>query len=550
MERRNRMLDDTVLTRSLGIIVIVGAIFALAARPVKIPTIVAYLLAGLVLGPLTGLVVVSENLDLISHVGVALLLFLVGLELSFDRVRDVGRVVVVAGVAQMALTAAGGYLIAHALGFGMAESLVLAAATTFSSTVIVVKLLGEQGELGLRYGRLAIGIFLIQDLVAVLLLTFLAGFESNGAATPVAIATEMIRAFGGVIVLFVLALVASRHLLPRPFAWVARSPDTLFIASLSWCFLLAVGGEWMGLSLEIGAFLAGIALAQLPFNQELHRRVHPLMNFFIAVFFITQGVRMEVNPAAVNWIAAIALSLLVLLMKPLLLVPIISRMGSSLRTSFLTGISVAQISEFSLLLVALAVSARLADEEVLSITALVGLITFAASAYMIRYGSWLYGMTRASGLFRLIGPRIASEDEAAPEPRGGHVIVIGMNTLGREIATRLHERGESVLAIDRDLSRLQNLPFDTIQGSVEYLSLLLEAGLPSAKLVVSALSTEETNDLLAYRCRSYDVPCSIHTIDLSVIDNLFSANATYLMIPKVDGIKLQARELRRLGFLK
>ena len=544
------MLDDTLLTQSLGIIIVVGAIFALATRPARMPTIVAYLLAGLVIGPATGLVRITEPLELISHVGIALLLFLVGLELSFQKARDVGKVAIVAGVGQVLLTAGGGFGIARWLGFGQSEALFLAAAVTFSSTVVVVKLLGEKGELGSLYGRIAIGIFLVQDLFAIVILTFLSGFDAQAGATPATIAVGLAKAFAGMAVLFILTLVAARYLLPRPFAWAAASPDTLFIASLAWCFLLAIGAEGMGLSLEIGAFLAGIALAQLPYNQELHRRVHPLMNFFIAVFFISLGIKMEVDPAHVNWLAAIGLSLFVLLAKPLLFLVIISRMGYGVRTSFMSGVSVAQISEFSFLLVALGVSSGLVDDEVLALTALIGLITFTASAYMIGYNKELFVLAKSSGALRIFETARAAPDDAPQAERAGHVIVVGMNTLGREIVTRLHEKGEHVLAIDRDMSRLRGLPCESMQGSVEYLSLLVEAGLPRATLVVSALTTEETNDLLAYRCRSFDVPCAIHTIDLSVIDNLLSVNTTYLMIPKVDGIKLQTRELRKLGFLK
>ncbi len=541
---------DYGLIRSLGIIIVFGAVFALLARTVKMPSIVAYLAAGIVIGPVTGLVEITETLELMSHAGIALLLFLVGLEISFDKVRDVGKVAVVAGVIPVLLIALGGYALASMLGFGAMSSLFLATALTFSSTVVVVKLLGERGELNTLYGRISIGILLVQDLIAIVILTFLSGLGNQADATPTTIAFGLLRAFGGMALLLVLALLAAKYLLPRPFAWAASSPDALFIASLAWCFLLSLTAESMHLSLEIGAFLAGIALAQLPYNQELHRRVHPLMNFFIAVFFVSLGFKIEINPQNVNWLAAVSLALFVMIAKPLLFVFFISRVGHSLRTSLMSGLALAQISEFSFILIALGMTTGLVGAEELSLTALIGLLTFAGSSYMILYNKEIFQFAQSSGLLRLFGRNHEDKDESPAPERAGHVIVIGMNTLGRELVARLHQKGETVLAIDTDHDRLQGLPCETLLGSIEYLSLLVEAGLPRAKLVVSALLTEEANDLLAFRCSSFGVPCSIHAIDLSVIDNLLSVDTTYLMIPKVDGIKLQARELKKLGFIR
>jgi Kef-type K+ transport system membrane component KefB len=541
---------DYSLVRSLGIIIVFGAAFALAARLVKMPSIVAYLAAGIVIGPVFGLVQNNETLELMSHVGIALLLFLVGLEISFEKVRDVGRVAAVTAIIQVLLTALGAYALASLLGLELMPSLFLAAALTFSSTVVVVKLLGEKNELNTIFGRIAIGILLVQDLIAIILLTFLSGFGTQADATPAAMVIGLLRAFGGMALLLAFSLFAARYLLPRPFAWIAGSPDALFIASLAWCFLLSLGAETLHLSLEIGAFLAGIALAQIPYNQELHRRVHPLMNFFIAVFFVSLGLKMEISPANVDWLAAGLLALFVMLAKPLMFTAIISRMGYSPRTSFLTGLSLAQISEFSFILVALGMASGLIGAPELSLTALVGLMTFAGSSYMILYNNALFETLQSSGLLKLFAKDGADHDESDDEEWSDHIIVIGMNSLGREIAVRLHERGETVLAIDTNHDRLQNLPCETMLGSVEYLSLLLEAGLPRARLVVSALTGEEANDLLAFRCSTYGVKCSIHVIDLSVIDNLLSVDTTYLMIPKVDGIKLQTRYLKTMGFIQ
>jgi Kef-type K+ transport system membrane component KefB len=552
---------DEVFFRSLGIIVIAAAVMVMLGRLIRMPAIVVYLMAGVLIGPVLRLVEMSEALELISEAGIALLLFLVGLELSFAKIKDVGKVAMAAGIGQVVFTAAGGYLLCQVLGFGMMESLFLATALTFSSTVVVVKLLDEKSELDSLYGRIAVGIFLVQDLVVILILTFLAGITVGEEMSGGTIALGLAKAFAGMGLLLALSLLASRYLLPGPFKWAARSPDVLLIWALSWCFLLVMAAHAFGLSLEVGAFLAGLSLAQLPYNDDLRRRVHPLMNLFIAVFFVTLGIRMEAGGAAANWWPTLVLALFVLIGNPLIFMIIITRMGYTRRTSFLTSVTVAQISEFSFIFAGLGVSRGLISGEILSITALVGVATIAISSYMIIYNHPLYRFFEAKGwfnfrMFHTNGKAEKAAEAEAPEGLDKHVIVVGMNTLGRGLAEKLARRGESVLAIDTDPVKLEGLaggdgrPVRTLLGSVEYLAVLEEAALHRAKLLVTALRIEETNDLLAYRCRMAGIPCAAHVIDLSVVDNLLDLEVDYLMIPKVDGVKAQTAKLRELGLLK
>ncbi|MGH7443779.1 MAG: cation:proton antiporter, partial [Longimicrobiales bacterium] len=168
-------MTDFPVLRDLGLILVAGALFVLLARRINMPTIVAYIFAGLVLGPLTGLISSTESVALIAEAGIALLLFLVGLELSLAKIRDVGRVAIAAGLGQVALTAVGGFGLARLLGFTAIEAAFIGTALTFSSTVVVVQLLGQKRELDTLYGRIAVGILLVQDLVVIIALTFLTG---------------------------------------------------------------------------------------------------------------------------------------------------------------------------------------------------------------------------------------------------------------------------------------------------------------------------------------------------------------------------------------
>ena len=549
------MRDETFIDE-LGLMIVAATLCAFLARRIGMPSIVAYLLAGLGLGPLSGLVQMSPALALISEIGIALLLFLVGLELSFAKIRDVGRVAVVAGIGQVVFTALGGLMLCWLLGFGWMEAVFLSVGLTFSSTVVVVKLLDEKGELDQLYGRIAVGIFLVQDLVAILLLTFLAGLGGGAGGVEMnagAIVAGLGRAFGGMFLLLGVALLAARYLLPRPFAWSARRPEVVLIWSLTWCFALVMGAHALHLSLEIGAFLAGISLAQLPYNEDLHRRLHPLMNFCIAVFFVSLGVKMEVGAAVAEWPTVLVLSLFVLLGNPAIFLWIIARMGYGLRTAFFTSVTVAQISEFSFIVVALGVSSGLVGASVMSLTALVGLVTITVSAYMIRFSAPLLEWVRRLRLHQPFVPRRLWQDqeseEEAPHGLAGHLIVVGMNSLGRRLARSLAGAGHAVVAVDTDPDKLTGLPCRTVLGNVGYPAVLDHLGLRRARLLVSALRIDATNDLLAHRCREAGIPCAVHVHDVREMDHLLESGTDYLMISKVDGVKQLNRQLREMGFL-
>jgi|688.fasta_scaffold83607_2 Kef-type K+ transport system membrane component KefB len=541
--------------QSLGIIAICAAVMVMVGRMLRMPAIVVYLLCGILVGPVMGWVGVEQGLDLVSETGIALLLFLVGLELSIGKVRDVGKVALIAGFMQVVLTAGLVFLLAKVLGFGLVPSLFLGAALTFSSTVVVVKLLEVKGEFDSLYGRIGLGVLLVQDVVVIVLLTFLAGYSGDaGQLDFAAVGKGLLKAFGGMAVLLVAAMIASKYILPKPFKWAARSPDVLLIWALSWCFLMVLCAHFFHLSVEVGAFLAGMSLAQLPYNENLRRRVHPLMNFFIAVFFVTLGIRMDMTGVGENLGSVTAFSAFVLMIKPLIFLGILGWLGYGRKTAFLTGATLAQTSEFSFILAGLAMSKGLIDGEILLVSALVGVVTIAISSYMIIYNHGMYAWALKAGLLRwkfLDGkPEITDRIVHAGQNLQGHIIVVGMNALGRNLVGRLVDKGEDVLAIDTDPVKLEGLPGRKLLGSVGYLSVLQQAGFSRAKLIVSALQIEEMNDLLAYRAKSVGVPCAIHVVDFSVVDNLLDLETDYLIVSKVDGVKAQLAKLRDMEVLK
>jgi Kef-type K+ transport system membrane component KefB len=544
-------MGDAGFLQALGVVVVGAALLVLAARAIRMPSIVAYIVAGLVVGPVAGLVVPEAGghggLETLSEMGIVLLMFLVGTELSFDRIRQVGKVALAAGLGQVVFTAVGGLGVCIALDFTWMEAIFIATALTFSSTVVVVKLLDQKRELHALYGRIAVGIFLVQDLVVVVVLTFLAGLGRGETLEAQVVALGLAKAFGGMAGLLVLCLLAARHLLPAAFRWASRASRTMFMWSLAWCFGVVVLAETMGLSAEIGAFLAGLSVAQLDAAHDLRRRLHPLMSFFVAVFFVSLGAQMELTAARDYWQEAAVLSLFVLVGNPFIFMVIIARYGYSERTSFLTSVTVAQISEFSFIFTALGVTTGLIEAPILALVGAIGLVTIATSAYMILYNHELYGWLAAKGALRMFRAGKSDDNEFASERLNDHVVVVGMNDLGVKLARELHARGESVLAIDTDPRKLEGLPCRTLAGDVEYPSTLEEAGLREAKLALSALRIEATNKFFTFTCKQWGVPAAVYALDRSMKDELAGLGAACLVESKTASGERIVAELARLG---
>ncbi|NIP58904.1 MAG: portal protein, partial [Gemmatimonadetes bacterium] len=408
--------------------------------------------------------------------------------------------------------------------------------------------------------RISVGILLVQDLVVIVSLTVLAGLSGTegaghgggaaaGVPRPGGITARLGQAFLGMGVLVAVTIGAARGLLPRLFGWVAGERETLYVWSLTWCFLLILGAEAFHLSPEMGAFLAGLALAQLPVAHDLYRRVAPLTNFFLAVFFVSLGVGMDPGAAAEEVALVAALVLFVLLGKGTLIAWLLARMGQDEETAFRAGVTLGQASEFSFILVGLAVAADLVSPGLASAVAMTGLVTIAVSTYGILGSDGLYRRLRGGRLLRLLGApppgRGPEADEA--ERLSSHVVVVGMNLLGRTLARRLVEAGRRVVAVDTDPRKLDDLPCPTIHGDALDPAVLEEAGLGRARLLVSALRIEDVNVVLAHRCREAGVVCSVHAFDPSVVERLEETGADHLIVARDEGTRQVFRRLRELG---
>ena len=374
----------------ITIIICVAAFLAIIFRIFRQPAIVAYILTGILIGPFGQLQLQNyEVLKSMGDIGIALLLFILGLEFRFSQLRSVGKRAFGIGVLQLVVTMCIGYGMALLFGFSNVSALYISVALTFSSTVMVVALLSDKRDLLSPHGRITVGILLVQDIFAIVVLMFLSGFTllADSTTTVYDVGFGLFR--GGLLFFFV--WLVSKILLSRVSSFLTHSPDTLFLCSLAWAFGLAriSSSSLFGMPLAVGGFLAGISLANSVRGPQIVVRARTLRDFFLIMFFVTIG--MQTGSLSVDTLLLVfILTLFVLVAKPLLVLLIMASMGYQRNTSFLTGFSLGQISEFSLLILFLGARLGHVPQEVVSIVTFVGITSFLFSAYAVTYSKPIY----------------------------------------------------------------------------------------------------------------------------------------------------------------
>ncbi len=426
--------------------VAVGGVGLLARQPL----IVSFLAAGVLAGPdLLGLVQSREQMHLLAQFGVALLLFVVGLKLDLGLVRAIGKVALVTGLGQVIFTSVIGFGLCLLLGLGVLPALYVAVALTFSSTIIIVKLLSDKGEIDALHGRVALGFLIVQDIVVVLVMIALSslaiGRQEEGALLA-GLGGMGLKAAGLLAVLAVFARWGAQPLMRR----LAASSELLVLFAVAWAVAVAAVSEHMKFSMEMGAFLAGVTLASTAYREAVAARLVSLRDFLLLFFFIDMGSRMDLAAIGGQVMPAVALSLFVLVGNPLIVMVIMGLMGYRKRTGFLAGLTVAQISEFSLIFAALGLSLGHLRPEHVGLVTLVGLITIGLSTYMILYSGRLYAWLEPwLGWFERAAPGPAAR-ETPESPRGTDVILFGLGRYGSNIARGLRQQGLRVLGVDFD----------------------------------------------------------------------------------------------------
>lgn len=489
----------------LTAVLILAAGGGMLAKALRQPTILGYILVGVIVGPV-GLLHLDnvEMLDALAEIGIASLLFLVGLDLRMEQVREYGKAALYTGLGQIVFTSIIGYAIVRLLGFAPLAALYVAVALTFSSTIIVVKLLGEKHALDTLYGRICVGFLLVQDFVALGFLILLSSLRPGMASLSELPVLDTVWAFGKGTLLLAICVFMGRKVLPPIMRWMAQSAEVMFLAALAWGMGVAAlaASPRMGLSIEIGAFMAGVALSSSIERHHIVGRVKPLRDFFIVLFFVVLGSKMAIsNIAAVAW-PSVVLSLFVLIGNPLIVLSIMGFMGYRSRTSFLASVTVAQISEFSLILAALGLKLGHLDERAVTLVTVVGIVTIGVSSYMIIYAERLYGwISRPLRFFERHHP---SEKIDGRGGRRGHVILIGCHRIGHNMLNALEASRDLLTVVDLDpevVEKLRDRGIHAIYGDITDPEIEDAVGLAKAKTVISTVPDDHVAATIIERVR-------------------------------------------------
>lgn len=463
---------------------------------IKQPLILAYILIGIITGPsFLGIVRSNDEIDFLAKIGISVLLFVVGLKLDISLIKKMGTVALATGLGQVIFTSLFGYFICIALGFSSITSLYIAVALTFSSTIIIVKLLSDKREIDSLHGKIAIGFLIVQDILVIVAMLILTTFISSEKSESFfnTIINLSIKGTGFLIVTAFLM----KYFLPRLLHFLARSRELLVLFSISWAIFLAVVGEMLGFSKEIGAFIAGISLASNPYREAIATRLVNLRDFLLLFFFIDLGATLNIQQLSYQIMPSIILSLFVLIGNPLIVMIIMGMMGYSKRTGFLAGLTVAQISEFSLILGALGVRLGHIDDGAFGVITMVGIITIGLSSYMILYSHSIY--KKISPYIKVFEKKNLKREKAYgsfKQPYSPDFIIFGMGRFGSNIARKLNEQGVNIMGFDFDpeaISLLSKEGFNVCYGDAEDPECLLSLPLMDKSWIISTIPNIEVN---------------------------------------------------------
>lgn len=486
----------------LTVILILAGTIAVLVSFFRQPGIIAYILTGLIVGPLGYYHLHQKDVfDGLAQIGITLLLFMVGLELDISQLKRLGRTIVYLGLGQIVFTTAAGFALLRLLHFANTPSLLMAFALAFSSTIIVVKLLNEKRDLQSLYGKLAVGILLMQDLVAILLLIGLSSFVPNSGSiySGLPLWQNLLMIFVRGLILVLLVWWFSSKVFPKVLKIIGKSDELLLVFSLAWALGLAmfVSLPFMGFSLEIGGLLAGLALARSALHYEISSRIRSLRDFFIIIFFIVLGSQLVFTGVwGLTW-PAVILSLFVLALHPLIVMALLAMLGYKPRTGLLTGVALAQISEFSLILAALCFKLGLLSQADVGLITLVGIITITVSSYMILHGSGIYETLKP--LLRIFDFRKGIAEKGLRDAAlKNHIILVGAHRLGHHLVEALIKQDKPFVVVDFNPEIIEiyiGRNILAICGDISDPYIQQQVNLPLAKLIISTVP--DLNDNLA-----------------------------------------------------
>lgn len=497
------MLLDLSFLFAIGLIITVATVLAYVSRILKQPLIVGYVIAGILIGPFGFALITGETEILtLSELGVALLLFGVGLEIDFRALKSVGLVSIAGGCVQVLVTFIIGFFIGLSFGLGNIMGIYIGLLLAFSSTMIVTKILVDRNELKTLHGRIMLGVLLVQDILAVI---FMPVLDNLYSAVPLQIfLLILIKGLG----LFALAILLNKFVFPKILDYAAKTHEIFFLTAISTFFVFMGISYYLGFSIAIGAFIGGLALANFPYNIEIAGEAHALRDFFSIIFFATLGMQMNI------WIIQgmlplfIVLLIAVLLIKPFILNAIYLLLGYGGRTSSYIGLGLGQGSEFMFIIAAQGLVLGQITSDLYSLIISVIVISIMVTPYLMKFRGGYYRFLsrfRHHKIEGYIRPKTINQLEKRPaEKMKNHVIVFGCHRMGGKIVDYLEKSDHKFLVVERDPEIVKNLSKRGIHcfyGDADNTEILNAVDLEDAKLIVLAIPDSDISTFVIRKIR-------------------------------------------------
>ena len=530
----------------LSILLVIATATGFLTKLLRQPFMIAYILTGIAAGPLLFNLLHSGQhfYEVFSDLGIILLLFVVGLSLNFNYLKKVGRVALVAGVGQVVFTAIIGILLLKVLGFSLHTSVFLAVAITFSSTIIITKLLSDKKDTDSVYGRYTIGLMLVQDVIAIVILLLLdSGLNNFGLLQSILLLVAKGAALIGA------TYILSRFVVPKLLDRVAYSNEFLFLFTLAWCFGITVLIKNLGFSLEVGAIFAGLSLSSSPYQMEIGSRVKPLRDFFLILFFIILGAEMNLANLSNALVPGVVLSLFILIGNPFILYILFRVMKFTRRNSFLAGLTAAQVSEFGFILLFIGKELGYVSGNELAIFTVVALVTIFTSSYLITFNEQLYKFFLP--MFKFFGKDRFQQLEKNPQLYD--TWIIGYHRIGMRIVETLRQQKKSFAVIDFNpevVKQLEKQKIPVFFGDVADIEFLAELPLHKAKTIISTIPSvdDQINLLKHVRAHSKKVNIIVNSSQIEFINTLYAEGADYVIMPHLLGGSWISELLKKTKF--
>ena len=517
----------------LGIIIILATVGGFIARALKQPLISSYIIMGVILGPVLHFVADMAMVEVLSDIGIAFLLFIVGIELDVKRLKDIGAIATGGALLQMVASFLMGFGIFTLLHFTQMQSVYAGIILMFSSTMVVIKLLVDKSQLETLHGRIIVGTLLMQDVIAVMLLSVLA---RSGDFSIGSLAFSLF--LGGLV--FGVAWFFSKVLFPQLFKFAARSQELFFLLSLSVCFAFAIAFEYIGFSIAIGGFVAGLMLGNLPYNIEIISKVKNLRDFFATIFFVSMGIRLTFDTLTQYTVPFLVLLGLTVIVLPFFTFLITLLFGYNRRVAFLSAVTLSQVSEFALIAVHVGIGAGHIEEGFFSLTIMVALASIIVTSYLVKYEDSLYKffLPLLKKFDRFVNVK---KTLAHHTPHAEHdVVLIGYDRTGYTILRSLRKLKRDVVVVDFNpdvINMLIEHKIPCLYGDIGDDEVLEELHLDKVKLVISTIPAHRDTMLLIKKIRGVNNNAKI-IVTAYVVDealSLYDEGADYVIVPHLLG---------------